>query len=296
MEKIGIDVHKTASQVCILTETGEVLERRIQTSRESLSRHLGNREAARILIEASTESEWVARCLEQLGHEVVVADPNFAPMYATRSRRVKTDRRDARALCDACHLGAYRPAHRSTDGSRDRRARLAVREVLVGMRTKMISLVRALVRGQGLRIPSGGAVTFARRLSKVELSKELAEQAAPLLSVLETVNEQLRAADASLEQAARDDVLVQRLCTARSVGVGPVTAVTFVATVDQVERFESAKALRCLVKWAERIAARRGKRIAAVALARKLAGILYAMWRDGTRFGEVTGNAAKAAA
>ncbi len=32
--------------------------------------------------------------------------------------------------------------------------------------------------------------------------------------------------------------------------------------------------------WAQRIALRRGKRIAAVALARRLAGILYAMWRD----------------
>jgi transposase len=39
----------------------------------------------------------VARCLEALGHEVIVADPNFAPMYATRTRKVKTDRRDARA-------------------------------------------------------------------------------------------------------------------------------------------------------------------------------------------------------
>jgi transposase len=37
--------------------------------------------------------------------------------------------------------------------------------------------------------------------------------------------------------------------------------------------------------WALRIAARRGKRIAAVALARKLAGILFAMWRDGSDFG-----------
>jgi len=46
----------------------------------------------RILIGASTESEWVARCVEELGHEVIVADPNYAPMYATRSRRVKTDR------------------------------------------------------------------------------------------------------------------------------------------------------------------------------------------------------------
>jgi transposase len=42
-----------------------------------------------VLIEASTDSEWVACCLEALGHEVIVADPNFAPMYATRSRRVK---------------------------------------------------------------------------------------------------------------------------------------------------------------------------------------------------------------
>jgi transposase len=31
-----------------------------------------------------------------LGHEVIVADPNFAPMYATRSKKVKTDKRDAR--------------------------------------------------------------------------------------------------------------------------------------------------------------------------------------------------------
>ena len=70
---------------------------------------LGTRPHARILIEASTDSEWVARCLEALGHEVIVADPNFAPMYATRSRKVKTDRRDARALAEACLLGAYRP-------------------------------------------------------------------------------------------------------------------------------------------------------------------------------------------
>src|SRR5215211_6826912 len=68
----------------------------------------GGRPAARVLLEASTESEWVARHLEGPGHEVVAADPNFAPMYATRSRRVKTDRhgpartgtdrRDARTL------------------------------------------------------------------------------------------------------------------------------------------------------------------------------------------------------
>jgi transposase len=39
-----------------------------------------------------------------------------------------------------------------------------------------------------------------------------------------------------------------------------------------------------LIRWTNRIAARRGKNVAAVALARRLSGILYAMWRDGTCF------------
>jgi hypothetical protein len=44
---------------------------------------------------------------------------------------------------------------------------------------------------------------------------------------------------------------------------------------------ESAHPLQA---WALKIAARRGKRVAVVALARRLAGILYAMMRDGTEF------------
>jgi hypothetical protein len=50
-----------------------------------------------------------------LGHEVVIADMDFAPMYATRSHKVKTDKRDTHTLADACHLGAYRMAHRTSD-------------------------------------------------------------------------------------------------------------------------------------------------------------------------------------
>src|SRR6266446_3102874 len=95
MDHIGIDVHKKESQICILAEGGELIERRIPTQPRRFAEELGARPHARILLESSTESEWVARCLEGLDHEVVVADPNFAPMYATRTRKVKTDRRDA---------------------------------------------------------------------------------------------------------------------------------------------------------------------------------------------------------
>jgi transposase len=88
MDFIGIALHKTSSQVCILSEDGGLIERRIKTTTASFDEMFAARPAARILIEASTESEWVACHLEQLGHEVIVADPNFAPMYATRDKRL----------------------------------------------------------------------------------------------------------------------------------------------------------------------------------------------------------------
>ena len=65
MEHVGIDVHKNQSQICILAESGERIERRIVTDRKRLREVGGDRSKMRILIEASTESEWVARCLEE---------------------------------------------------------------------------------------------------------------------------------------------------------------------------------------------------------------------------------------
>ena len=181
MEHIGIDVHKKETQICILTEDGKLIERRVRTLAERLGEVLGPRPRARILLEASTESEWVARCLEGLGHEVIVADPNFAPMYATRTRREKTDRRDARALTEANVLGAYRPAHRLSDGQRHVRAQLAVRDTLVRTRTRGIAVSRALLRQHGYVVPTGGAETFGRRVVALGVPGRVLSEVGPLL-------------------------------------------------------------------------------------------------------------------
>lgn len=331
MEHIGIDVHKNSCQVCVLTEDGALVERRIKTERASLSALFGDRPPARILIESSTESEWVARCLEELGHEVIIADPNFAPMYATRSKKVKTDKRDARTLCEACRLGAYRPAHRTSDKQRNVRAHLAVRETLVRTRAKYISLIGALARREGCRIPTGVSRSFAARVEQAELPQHVLVQIEPLLIMLKSLNEQIKLADEKVAEIVKDDEVVKRLTTVP--GVGPVTATTYAATLDGAARFQDAKQVRSylglvprehssgekqhrgriskagnsrtrsllveaawallrwktpktqgLHEWATKIAARRGKATAVVALARKLAGILFALWRDGTEF------------
>jgi transposase len=169
---------------------------------------------------------------------VIVADPNFAPMYATRRRGVKTDRRDARTLAEACRLGAYRPIHRASAAQRHVRAQLAVRDALIRTRTRYVSVVRALTRRDGLRLASGGPEHLEAKLVALPLAPPLQAEIAPLRVVLEPLNAQITAADARLAAAAAGDPVVERLRTAP--GIGPVTAVACVATLDDVTRLTSA--------------------------------------------------------
>ena len=334
MDHIGIDVHKRESQICILDPgTGEVEERRIQTSAARYAAVLGRRAAAQVLIEAGTESEWVATCLEGLGHQVIVADPGYAPMYPRRGRRQKTDQRDARALAEASARGTYRAVHRVSAAQRQVRQHLAVRDTAIRTRTRHIALLRGLVRSTGQRLPPGHADGFGLRLAAMRVPPELAAVLAPLPPLLAAVDAAIAAADTALAAAVAADPIVRLLQTVP--GVGPVTSAAIRATLDTPARFANARAassylgvvpcahnsgdrrqgghiskagssrarwllvqvawlvlrspnphLAPLRTWAERLAQRRGRRIAVVALARRLARILYAMWRDGQPFDE----------
>ena len=238
MDSIGLDLHKRESQLCTITTDGELREQRIVTSRERFTAVLGARSPARILLEASTESEWVARHLESLGHTVIVADPGFAAMYATRSKRVKTDKRDARTLCEALQLGAYRAVHRASDAQQHLRAQLAVRDALVRTRTRYIALIKAAVRREGLRLPSGEAEQTVAKLAMLPLPAHVHASLAPLVAVWGPLQAEIAAADARLTTLARQHPVVVRLSTMPSIG--PVTALAFVAALDDVARFHSA--------------------------------------------------------
>src|SRR5690606_21916821 len=101
-----------------------------------------------------TTAQWVVDVLEKIGFDVVFADPNFAPMYATLDNKVKTDRRDARALADAMRFGAFRKAHRLSERMQRIRELLAVRHLMVGNRGGMVVLARAQVEKLGQRLPT----------------------------------------------------------------------------------------------------------------------------------------------
>jgi transposase len=335
---IGLDVHKRESQVCVRAADDEYYERRIPTTRAALTDCFGPLPPAPILLEASTDTGWVVRLLTTLGHDAIFADPNFAPMYSTRSKKIKTDKRDARALADACALGAYRRAHQTTLAQRHVRGELVVRELLVRTRAKYIVVAKALLQREGLKVSTSAAEHFASRLQTLldtgTVPADLAAELTPLLHLFGPLQAEIDAAAHRLTAHAATDPRIRRLLTIP--GIGPVTATAFVAVIDDVARFPTAHHLEAylglvpgenssaerqrrghitktgnprvryllveagwhilarrkqpppgtehLRAWALALAQRRGRTVAAVAVARRLAGICYALWRDETEY------------
>lgn len=327
MEHVAIDLGRPNSVMCELGEGGKKVMRGFRLNRPNLDRFFSERGVCRVLIESSTESEWVARHIEGLGHEVVVADPNYAAMYGERNRRVKTDKRDADALFEANRLGVFRRAHRRSEAQRRVVAMQGVRGVLVRTRTQWINVVRALLRREGLHLPSGAAESFVDRVEGLGLPPELEELMAPLLALMGPLNEQIKQLDRKTEGLGKEDPRVRLLQTAPMIGAQ--TSTGLVALIDDVSRFPKAHKLENylglvpsewssserrikagitkrgdsrvrwllveaawgilnrprvgtieLRNWALAIALRRGTKVAVVALARRLSGILYAMLRD----------------
>jgi len=164
-----------------------------------------------------------------------------------------TDRRDARALPEACLLGAYRPAHRLSDAQRHVRGRLAVCDPVVRTRTGYIALTRALLRRHGWRVPTGSA-TFMRRVVALPLPGRLLSELAPLLAAMRPINQQLAYSDGAIVALTRPDERVQRLRTVPSVG--PVTAAAFVAPIDDARRSRRAHEVKAYLGLVPRESAR----------------------------------------
>jgi transposase len=326
----AIDLHMRYSQIRIVDEAGAVLrDQRVLTSRERLVTAFEGVGPMRILVETGTESEWVAQALEAARHEVVVVDPNYAPMYGELHRRVKTDRRDVAALAEANRRGWYRAAHRTSAAQRTTRQVLRARRQIVQMRSGAVALIRSLVKQEGYRLRSCSAERVPARLPALGLPAALRAILAPLVMMIETATTEIATLEEQLQARAAADPVVHRLQTVP--GVGLVVALTFRAQLDAIDRFRHAgqvsaaiglvpredssaerrqrghitkigsRELRSLLvqaawacwrsrqsatlrAWAEQLAARRGRRIAVVALARRLSRLLYALWRDGTRF------------
>ncbi len=326
MDHVAIDLGGRESQVCIRDATGTiVVERRCHN--DELSTLLAKRPPSRVIVETCAEAFGIADEALKMGHEVRVVPATLARSLGVGARGLKTDRRDAQALSEVSCRIDLPSVHIPASVSRERKAMCTMREALVRARTLLVNSARGWMRQQRLRLRRGSLTTFAQRLRAlpVELPAYIERQA----QMIAELTEQIRAADRELTQAARQDPVCRRLMTVP--GVGAVTAVRFVAGLDDICRFKSghqvasyiglvpgersssdrerrtgitkagAPAIRrvlilaawsarrarrkdAMQQWAEEVERRRGKFVAICALARKMAGVLFALWRDGTEY------------
>jgi transposase len=282
----AIDLHMRYSQIRILDEAGAVLrDQRVPTTRERLIAAFASHGPMRILLETGTESEWVAQALESAGHAVIVADPNYAPMYGETTRRIKTDRRDVAALAEANRRGGYRVAHRTSATQRDTKQLLRARRLLVQQRSGTVSLLRALLRQSGYRLGTGSCETVPARVARLRSVPGIGVIVATTFRAFVDRHERFAHAgqvSAAIGLVPREDSSAERRHRGHITKAGPRELRSLLIQAAWVcWRHPGSATLKA---WVEGLAARRGKRIAVVALARRLSRILFALWRDETEF------------
>ena len=240
---VGVDLGDRYSYLCFLdTQSGEVIEEgRLRTTPEALKRRFSSeQQPMRIAIEAGTHSPWVSRVLEEeCGHEVLVANPRKTRLIYTNKR--KTDEIDAENLARLARVDPkllYPLKHRG-EHSQAHLAIIRSREVLVGSRTQLVNHVRGTVKSFGGRLPKCPARSFHNKAPE-HIPEALWPALGPILETIGSLTERIREYDRQLETICQ--VHYPETDLLRQVeGVGVLTALTFVLTLEDPYRFEKSR-------------------------------------------------------
>jgi transposase len=122
---------------------------------------------------------------------------------------------------------------------------IRARAGLVSARTALVNTVRGLTKSYGERLRECGTEQMNREIAK-GLSQELREALEPLLVEIESLNERIRESDRRIEQIAKDDY--PKIALLKQVkGVGTLTALTFMLTLDDPHRFRRSRDVGCFL-------------------------------------------------
>jgi transposase len=233
---IGLDLGDRHSVFVAMDASGEVVATgKVGSTRRQMERFFADRPAWRIALEVGTHSPWVSRLLEELGHEVIVANPRQVSLIF-RSKR-KTDRVDAEQLARLARMDPrmLHPVQHRGPQAQVGLAVLRSRSLMVASRTQLINHVRSSVKSAGHRLPSCSADAFSSKAPE-SIPEELRAALAPVVEQIASLTSSIKAYDVEVERLIQEDFpQAQRL---RQVnGVGPVTSLAFVLTIDDPDRF-----------------------------------------------------------
>ena len=235
---VGLDVHRRRTQVAAVDEDGhELFNRNVPNDVEKLGDVLVGFEPGTPVVFEATYG-W--GLLAEMGFEAHLAHP--AACKAIASAQLKNDKVDARTLAQLLRVDLLGEAWIAPRPVRELRLLLRHRAALVRMRTTLKTRVRAVLADRGIdaadALWDGPGRRWLEKVELPEVEREIVDDLCALIDGLEPIVVRL---EREIRARARPDPRVDAL--RHLPGVGLLTAMTLVAEIGDIARFDSARRL-----------------------------------------------------
>ena len=240
---IGIDLGDTKHAICITDKLGKIIaEYSIPNTRKQIEKLALEYPKALFAMEVGTHSPWISRQLQKHGLEVIVA--NARKLRAIYTNERKSDLLDARMIAKLARVDPdllYPIYHCSEDTQTDFLT-IKMRNTLVEQRVNIVNAIRGSLKALGIRIPQATTVGITN-VARPYLEKhhpEALPSMTPMLDILDELKAKIKQFDKSIDQIIATKYEAAQLIQ-QIGGVGPITALTFVLTIERAERFENPR-------------------------------------------------------
>src|SRR6188474_2385110 len=311
---IGLDIAKSVFQVHGVDAAGQVVIRR-QLKRRYVLAFFQRLPPCLIGIEACASSHHWSRELQALGHTVRLMPPAYVKPYV---KRQKNDAADAEAICEAVTRANMRFVETKTPEQQSCLMLHRTRHLFIRQQTAVINAIRAHLAEFGIVAPVGrngveellGVVADASDKRLPEIARACL---AALGAQLRMLKAQILEFDRMINAWHRSNETSKRLD--EIPGVGPALATALVASVADPRAFRSGRDFSAWIglvpkqhssggkdkrgviryakihgvkhrPWLTALLARRPTKVAAIALANKIARMAWAMMAKGERYRE----------
>ena len=328
---IGVDIHPHQQTAAFLSESGNVKTITLHHNKNDVRGFYSRFPKATVGIESTGSYRWFENMLFELGHELLIGSAHEIRLLA-RSRH-KNDKLDAKHILELLREDVFPAIWKRPQESSQALELLRLRHNLVRQRTICLNRLQSIRIWFGLPKRKYSATLFAE-LKDMDLPFSYAISRDIQLSLLAELNSRIVDVEKILLELYRIDQRAQLLGS--HFGVGYLTALCFVHTIADHERFANkrrlvgylgfdsvedssaenqrfgsiskrgSKLLRFLLvqsaqvacrrdpdlkEFYSRIATRRGKPKAKIAIARKLAIRLFKMLRYDISYAQLRGEA-----
>lgn len=246
-EYVGLDVSKEETSYCVVDGSGTVLfPGKTLSDPQSLFEALREHTLCpeRIVLETGTLSNWLARGLRDYGLPVDVIDARQAHAVL-KLQHNKTDANDAQLLAEIARTGFCRPVSVSDEADQKRRMLIKARQHLVRQRRDTENAIRGFLASLGIRFVKGSGKLAQRVRDALLDHPDLVPMIKPLLVSVDAQKGQIKIFDQQVTAEAKNNPAARLLMSVP--GVGPVTALAFVATIGDPGRFAKSRTVGAYV-------------------------------------------------